>query len=617
MRYVDVIFPLKLGPLTYGVPDALKGAVAPGVMVEAEVKKSVKRGIVKGPAAEVPKGKLKPLKTVIGDGPALGTPMLKLIQWMAGYYFAREGEVLKTVMPGEFFEGVKPRGRGETPLMAAPPGVVLDEAARSAVEAISAAAWEGRYGTFLLHAPSTRYELSFLLEALLGMKNAIIVVPDHAWIKHVAGAVAEAVGEQRLALYHAGLSRGRRSEALRRIREGKADVVLGSRGAVFAPLKRVSFIAVLQEESTAYKEERVVRYGARDMAVMRGYEEGAPVLLSSICPSVESFYNAESGKYTLIEPPSPALRPKVRVVDMRRTESSISPTLRNAAEARLRRGEKVMLYINRKGFSMLRCAECGHFETCPRCNVPLVFHKGGRVLRCGYCGRQAAPPEVCPACGGFELKPAGAGMERVEEEVGELGPVGVEKKTKGRLEVIAEAGGGLAVGTKVLTRSAALGGAFSLVGVVNADGYLYAPDFRSAERAWQDLMYAADRVKPGGQLIVQTRRPGSRLFGYLRSFNTRRFYAGELKERESLGYPPHSRMALITIEGENAPKELGVSAEGAEVLGPVPAISKQGRKVCKVLIKAPSRAELKAAVEGVLARLKDRGAKLDIDPVGM
>jgi primosomal protein N' (replication factor Y) len=617
MRYVDVIFPLKLGPLTYSVPDALKGAVAPGVMVEAEVKKTVKKGIVTGPAAAVPKGKLKPLKTVIGDGPALGAPMLRLIQWMAGYYFAREGEVLKTVMPREFFEGVKQRGRGEGPPVAHRPGVVLDEAARSAVKAISAAAGEGRYGTFLLHAPSTRYELSFLLESLREMKNAIIVVPDHAWIKHVAGAVGEAVGEQRLALYHAGLSRGRRSEALRRIREGDADVVLGSRSAVFAPLKQVSFIAVLQEESTAYKEERGVRYGARDMAVMRGYQEGAAVLLSSICPSVESFHNAERGKYTPIEPLAPRLRPKVRVVDMRRSESSISPTLRRAAEAKLGQGEKVMLYINRKGFSMLRCAECGHFETCPRCNVPLVFHKGGRTLRCGYCGRQAAPPDVCPACGGFELKPAGAGMERVEEEVRELGPVGVEKKTKGLLEVIAEAEGGLAVGTKVLTRSAALGGAFSLVGVVNADGYLYLPDFRSAERAWQDLMYAADRVRPGGQVLVQTRRPGSRLFGYLRSFNTRRFYAGELKEREALGYPPYSRMALITIEGDGAPKAVGVSEGGAEVLGPVPAISKQGKKVYKVLIKAPSRAGLKSAVEDMLVTLKNHRARLDVDPVGM
>jgi primosomal protein N' (replication factor Y) len=526
--------------------------------------------------------------------------------------------VLKTVMPREFFERTTPRGQ-RAPSSEEHPfsPEALGEAAREGAEEIRERAMKKSYATFLLEASSMRYELSFLLETLRGLRNVLILLPDYAEIDILAGALAREMGGERLALYHAGLSRGRRSREIERIVSGEADVVLGSRGAVFAPLRDVSLIAVLQEESIAYKEEGGVRYNARDVAVMRGYREGAAVLLSSICPSAESYHNAALGKYTLLSPPSPHLRPKVRVIDVRRSERTISRPLRQAIQARMDKAEKVLVYVNRKGFSMLQCGDCQHLEACPECNIPMVFYKGKRVIHCGYCGKESSPPDVCPVCQSHELKTVGTGMEKVEEELRELHPVGVDRKRKNLIEVISEAGGALAVGTKVLTRSPGLSGAFSLVGVVNADGHLYIPDFRASERAYQDLMYAAERVRPGGQLILQSRNPGARIFSRLRAFSTGRFFRDELKEREELRYPPFAKMVLITLRGKEEPRVPDLSGQGVEVLGPAYVLGKRGRRVWKLIIKAPSSAELRPAVRTVLRALKDRKAVLDVDPVSI
>jgi primosomal protein N' (replication factor Y) len=617
MEFVDVVFPLNLGPLTYKVPESLRDRVRPGSLVEAEVRRSATRGIVLGPGSRH-KGPLKPVSGVVGEGPVFNPAMLGLVRWMAEYYFANEGMVLKTIMPREFFERTTPRGQ-RSPSSEEHPfsPEALGDAAREGAEEIREHALKKSYATFLLEAPSMRYELSFLRETLTGLGNALILLPDYAEIDLLAGALAKEIGEERLALYHAGLSRGRRSREIERIVSGEADVVLGSRGAVFAPLRDVSLIAVLQEESIAYKEEGGVRYNARDVAVMRGYREGAAVLLSSICPSAESYHNAALGKYTLLSPPPPHLRPRVRVIDVRRGERTISRPLRQAVQTRMDKEEKVLVYVNRKGFSMLQCGDCQHLEACPECNIPMVFYKGKRVIHCGYCGSESSPPDVCPVCQSHELKTVGSGMEKVEEELRELHPVGVDKKRKNLIEVISEGGGALAVGTKVLTRSPRLSGAFSVVGVVNADGHLYIPDFRASERAFQDLMYAAERVRPGGQLILQSRNPGARIFSHLRTFATGRFFRDELKEREELRYPPFSKMALITLRGKEEPEVPDLSGQKVEVLGPAYALGKGGRRVWKLIIKAPSSAELRPAVHMVLRGLRDRKVLLDVDPLSI
>jgi primosomal protein N' (replication factor Y) len=541
--------------------------------------------------------------------------MLKLLEWMSGYYFSLEGTVLKDMFPREFFHEVKPRGGQSLEVKSSVSPYGLDESAHKALNELHDNIANKIYKTCLLHAPSTVYELSFLLEVVKGLKNVIILVPEHADIKHIAGAIKEAAGG-RLAVYHGGLSRGRRSEALKKIISGEANVVLGSRSAVFAPLKEVSLIAVLHEESTAYKSESGTRYNARDMAVMRGFLEGATVLLSSICPSVESYHNALRGKYGLVDASGAARRPRVRILHTKETRLSVSKGLRDALRKVLGEGNKAMLYINRRGHSMLRCGDCGHMSTCPHCSIPMVFFKAEMLLRCGYCGLETRPPETCPVCTAAGMGPAGVGLERVEEELKVLSPVGVESKQKNRLAVLIDGEGrsaSLTVGTKLLTRRPELSGRNSLTGVINGDAYRYLPDFRSTERAFQDLLYVADKTEPSGEIIVQTRSPQSLLFGYLRRFDFKRFYSSEFKERESLLYPPFSRIVLATIHSEEEPG--AVKLKDVDVLGPVPGLTKRGKKVFKMLLKARSHQELQPAVKDLLKRLRGYKVNLDVDPI--
>jgi primosomal protein N' (replication factor Y) len=617
MEFVDVVFPLKLGPLTYEVPKDLKGAVRPGMLVEAEVKRTLKRGVVLKPRLSPPGGRIKPIEGLAGDAPVLSNHMLSLITWMSEYYFSNEGEVLKSIFPREFFHGVRARGsrkkdepeRLEARMPASPYG--LDDKAREAIDEMRGNIRKRYYKTWLHHAPTTDYELLFLLEALEGTRNVMVLAPDLERVRQVYRLLEGRFGE-RAVLYHSGMSRGRRSGALERIASGRADIVVGSRSAVFAPLREVSLIAVTQEESTAYKEERGVRYNARDIAVMRGYLEGATVLLSSVCPSVESFHNAEKGKYVMLRSAPQHMYPLVRVMRKRGLEP-ISKKVREAVEARIKKDERVMFVVNRLGYSMLRCGECGHMEACPGCDIPLVYYKAEKALRCNYCGRGAPLPERCPRCGGAGLGPSGAGIERVEEELKALHPVEVTGRRGSALKVLMDDSSRLVVGTKLLARRAGVDHPFSIAAVLNADSYLYMPDFRSTERAFQELVYTAGKVRPGGHLIVQTRNPRAPLFRYLRRFDFGRFYRDELGAREALGYPPFKKIVLITFEAGGEPAVR--VARGVEVLGPVQSVSKRGKKVWKVLLKSGDRKALRLAVLDITRRHGGRKASVDVDPV--
>jgi primosomal protein N' (replication factor Y) len=615
VEFFDVVFPLDLGPLTYRAPGSLKKAVLPGMLVRAEIRKSLKNGIVLGPAVTPPEGGIKEVEGVLGDGPVLNPAMLSLVKWMSEYYFRKEGLVLKGMLPREFFEGVKPRRARKAPSSlhaVMPPGAlpVGDEAAASAIKTIRDNARKKYYKTFLLHAPSTRYELSFVLEAIGELKNVIVLCPEHAEVKQIEGALREAAGD-RLVVLHSGLARGRRAEAVERISTGLSDIVLGSRSAVFAPLREVSMIAVLREEDASYKEEGGIRYNARDIAVMRGYLEGATVLLSSICPSVESFHNAKEGKYTLLEAPASG-RPRVRIIDMRGVKTLVSRKLLGASRARMEKGERVMFLINKKGYSMLQCGDCGSLVTCSRCGIPMVFYKGEGTLRCRYCGQKAPPPETCLACGGL-IGPVGVGVERLEEELRAFSPIGVQSKSA--LKVLMETEAKLAVGTKLLSRRPELREGFSLAGVMNADAHLYIPDFRSTERAFQDLLYTAERVRPDGDIFIQTRSPGAGLFRYMRRYDFKGFYRDVLREREALMYPPFSRMALFTTEGDQPP--VLPRLNGVEVLGPIASLTKRGKRVWKILLKAPSRKALRQGVRQVLKGLRGGKATVDVDPISI
>ena len=616
---VDIIFPQNIGPLTYRVPEAMRSSIRPGLMVEAEVKKRLKRGFVSGPPVEVPKGPLKEVHGLLHDMPSLSPALLKLVQWVSRYYVCREGLTLKGVFPSELFEPVKARGTGKLREPLAPYQTnEINDRLRAALEKFSNSRRKEGYACFLHHAATTAEEFTFLLEALSQSGKSIIICPDKQTIAHLIPILRAAAGE-RLVEYHSGLNRGQRTRAIEMMASGLADMVIGSLSAVFAPMPEVSLIAVLSEENNLYKAEGSPRYSARDAAVMRAYMEGSTALLSSICPSLESWHNAQTGKYTLLDTATGAPRPKVRIASAWGRERVVSETMQIAVKKAMDKGSRALLYINRMGHSILRCDDCGTIERCPECDIPMVYHQKERLLKCGYCGSTEKLYEACPSCRGSTVTLTGMGLERIEDELKELLPVGVDSLRRENLSLIASQDAHLGVGTKTLTRSAALAGTAMVSGVLNADALLHTPDFRSRERAFEDIMYASDMAPPEGELIVQTRYPNLPMIGYIKRYDFRRFYKDELKEREEAGYPPFSRLAVLDIRVKKEPKLPAFRTEGVEMLGPVPARLKprKGRETngYRVLLKAANRDALHRAIDEILAVFNPTDVDIDVDPV--
>jgi primosomal protein N' (replication factor Y) len=644
MSDLDVAFPRNVRALTYSVPEPLAGRVRPGTVVRAQIGRAEAVGVVIGPAREIPPGaKLKPITAL--EGRALPETLARLLAWMAEYYAAREGLVLMSMFPPEYFKRVKARPTHGPAQVAEPQAAFGAEAAEEPLAGSSADPGEisalaealaldgagGGYSAALYHAPSTTASMDAVarllaLPALAG-RPAIVLAPDISMLGRMRELLEPAHGP-RLVPYYGSMSRGARSEALARMEAGGDCIVLGSLQAVFAPVASPALIVVLDEESTQYKAEAVPRHHARDVAVKRASLEGAAVMLCSICPSVESYANALAGRYTLVDGSGRAPRPEVRVLGYHGRDRAIADTLLRETARVLASGGKAMLYVNRHGYSALGCADCGWTALCPQCQIPMVLHKGAGtgVLRCGACAGQGAVPVLCPTCRSHEVHALGAGMERIEEELAAFEPVGVDARRRAAsLKVVHRAEGGLAVGTRTLARASALEGRFALAGVLNADAYLCRPDFRAAERAMQDLLHVAEKVDPrGGKFILQSRTPGAPIFRFLKSRNFAKFYAHELAARAEVGYPPHGRLALLLVEGmtEGGAIEALAGApvgEGVDVLGPVSCMIGHGKArpkpALKILLRARTRQAIHAAIGPAVAALAKGRVTVDVDPL--
>lgn len=605
MDFVDVIFPLDIGPLTYKSPLP----VEPGALVRAEIKKSQKTGVVLENASSPPAGgrKTKEIIPIEGKEAALGPSLISLIKWMSEHYFSSEGSVLKSIFPKEFFKPVKlrkkrpPKPRTEE---------ILLETDGAIIKTLRKETGDKTYRTLLFVPPDTSSEVSYAVKLLEGRKNVIVLAPEIPLIERISGIIGRLYGE-RLSAVHSGLTGGERSEALRKISTGEADIVLGGRHALFAPLKNPSLIIVMREESPLYKEEGGIRFSARDMAVMRGYVEGAPVLLTSICPSAESYHNSLRGKYRLISSGGKAKRASVRVVDMRYARKKtpyLSNTLIKGAASRIKKGQGVIFLLNKKGYSMLRCPDCGHTETCPKCRTPLVLHKKARTLRCGICGLESPPPGLCGNCRGANISPMGAGLERAEEDLISLTGAKPLVLERGKKPHSSPAGGSFVIGTKLVAKRLDIQRA-SLAGVINADHHLYIPDFRARERAFQELMYLSEKAD---EMILQTYSPKSAFIKHTKKLDFGGFLETELKERASLMYPPFSKMAVIRFSEKPPPTPKKTS--GAEILGPAFSVRKGGKGLWSFLVRAGTRQELREAVLSLTSGFKGK-AQVEADPL--
>jgi primosomal protein N' (replication factor Y) len=388
-----------------------------------------------------------------------------------------------------------------------------------------------------------------------------------------------------VAVLHSHLSSGERHDEWHKIRQGRARIVIGARSAIFAPVEPLGLVIVDEEHEHSYKQEEAPRYNARDVAVVRAKLEGAVVLLGSATPSIESYHNAQSGKYRLLEMTTRAdakKLPIVRVVDMRqaaRAEKGIpifSPQLAEGIRRRLERKEQVMLFLNRRGYaSSMQCPKCGFVAKCPNCSVSLTYHRKVEQLCCHICGHNQRAPTICPEpnCRNPAIRFAGLGTEKVEATLQKLFPQAAVQRMdsdslkrkedyrrilgdfkRGKIDVL--------VGTQMIAKGLHFPNV-TLVGIVYADLSLHLPDFRAGERTFQLLTQVAGRAGRGdveGEVFVQSFTPFHGAIQFARRHDYVGFYEEEIEFRKQLNYPPSARVALITLRGKNEDK-VRLSAE--------------------------------------------------------
>jgi primosomal protein N' (replication factor Y) len=425
----------------------------------------------------------------------------------------------------------------------------------------------------------TEVYLQAMAAALERGRSALMLVPEIALTPQTIERFrARFEGRSiRVAVLHSHLSAGERHDQWQAIRAGRARVVIGARSALFAPLRDLGVIVVDEEHESSYKQDEAPRYHARDAAVLRGHLERIPVILGSATPSLESVHNARIGKYRLCRLTRRAedLRlPDIRIVDMRKEDSApgrpalLSAMLRTAVEQRLAKGEQVILYLNRRGFSTsLQCPQCGHVEECPHCAVPMTYHRSEQVLRCHFCGHSRPVPSKCPSCGFDAYRLVGSGTQRIEEAVARAFPTArwcrmdsdsmrAKHAFNKALQDFREKKIDILIGTQMIAKGLHFPNV-TCVGVISCDHALQLPDFRASERVFQQLVQVAGRAGRGdrpGEVFIQTYTPHHDAIQFARRHDVDGFQEAELEFRKAHGYPPYRRAALVTFRGRSEEK---------------------------------------------------------------
>ncbi|AUX25711.1 primosome assembly protein PriA [Sorangium cellulosum] len=538
----------------------------------------------------------------------------------------------------------------------------------------------------------TEVYLRAIQSCLARGRGALVMVPEIALTPQLVARFRARFGDE-LAVLHSGLSDADRHAMWASLHGGKVRVAIGARSALFAPVPDLGLILVDEEHDGSFKQEEGVRYHARDMALLRAHRAGAVCVLGSATPSIESVALVRRGKLVELRLPDRAHReaslPEVTLVDLRRFGAGpsgdplISLPLHRALEQTLAAKEQAILFLNRRGFApSVVCGSCGTLTTCEACSVALTYHRGrrrdaprpavagpdapaapagpaaaqaderpqGGRLRCHYCDYAGPLPDRCGACGSRTLLLEGLGTERLEATIAESFPearvarldrdVAGKDRSQAILARMREGKIDILVGTQMVTKGHDLPNV-TLVGVVNADAALGLPDFRAAERGFQLLVQVAGRAgrrdRPG-RVLIQTRNPEHPAIAFAAAHDVPGFLEREIRDREEVGYPPATRLALLRIDavdegvGRGAAAKLAAHArtcpEGVarrvEVLGPsaAPIARLRGRYRFRVLLRARERGPLRivlAALTGLIRDGLDRGARviIDVDPVAM
>ena len=530
----------------------------------------------------------------------------------------------------------------------------------AAIEAIADRVESGEYGTFLLQGVTgsgkTEVYLQAIERGLAAGRGAIVLVPEIALTPQTVSWFQSRFGD--VAVMHSRMTDAQRLHTWQRVRRGELKVVVGARSAVFAPVQNLGILVVDEEHEPSFKQGNVPRYSARDVAVVRAKKCKAVCVLGSATPSMESWHNANQGRYQrlwLTQRVGDGVMPPVEIVDMAQEKAKgegpklFSRRLEALLKDRLKKCEQSILFLNRRGFSpILWCPGCSETVSCSQCDVALTFHRRiGRAV-CHSCCEESAPPTACPSCTRPGLRYLGLGSERIEESLLELLPEAIvarmDSDTMRRPEdyenVLGAFGRGeidVLVGTQMIAKGLDFPNV-TLVGVVSADNALHLPDMRAAERTFQLLAQVSGRAGRGdleGRIVVQTQSPDHPAIVKAAAHDFEAFAKTEIELREELSYPPYGRLirAVFEDKDENVVQQAAaacadilrehVSPADALILGPAPASMAQlrGRFRHHFLIKAADWNEGLVKARTILQQFSDEHPRprlvIDVDPVSM
>lgn len=535
------------------------------------------------------------------------------------------------------------------------PGAELTADQAAAAQALRSGIRANSYGTTLLRGVTgsgkTEVYLEAVAETLRQGRQALVLLPEIALTEEFLRRISARFGAMP-AEWHSGVTMTERRRAWKMLGQGGCEVVVGARSALYLPFRDLGLIVVDEEHDSSYKQEDGVLYNARDMAVLRASICGAQVVLASATPSLESWTNAEAGKYARLDLTTrfgPAVMPELRAIDMRAEALPgnrwVSPTLQAAVKARLDKGEQSLLFLNRRGYAPVTiCRACGHQVGCAHCDARMVEHRFLERLMCHQCGETTPIPSICPACEAEgKLAVVGPGVERLTEEATALFPeariatlssdlFGSARALKAQISEIAEGAADIIIGTQLVAK----GHNFrhlTLVGVIDADLGLQGSDLRAAERTFQLMRQVAGRAgraEAPGTALLQTFQPEHPVIRAILAGDEEGFWRAEAREREAAGVPPFGRMAGIVLSSTDAQEAFDVAAHlarndapirhaGARVFGPAPApVARiRGRHRVRLLVKGPKGVALQPALARWVAQARGSNQlrlTVDIDP---
>ncbi len=504
----------------------------------------------------------------------------------------------------------------------------------------------------------TEVYLQLIREVLAAGKQVLVLIPEINLGPQTLERFTKRFNA-RIALLHSNVNDRDRLEAWLAARSGHADIIIGTRSALFTPLSKLGLIIIDEEHDASYKQQEGLRYHARDLALVRARAANVPIVLGSATPCLESLHNAHSGRFALLrltKRAGGASQPKFIRLDVRSLplDSGISAPLQKEMRKTLEAGQQVLVFLNRRGFApVLMCNDCGWMSQCSECDARLTFHQRYNELRCHHCGHTEARPHNCPSCNKVDLRPIGAGTERAEERLQILFPdtpvLRIDRDSttrKGSMDaLLTTIGSGepcIMVGTQMLAK----GHHFprvTLVAILNADGGLFSADFRASERMAQLIMQVAGRAGRAGEpgrVIIQSQLADHPLLVQLSEQGYFAFAEQALSERRATGLPPFSHLALLradALKAEYADIFLEdaysiaeqlleqLKLEGVELLGPItsPMERRAGRYRAQLLVQASSRAQLHRLLTPLSSNLESLASarqsrwSLDVDPIDL